>query len=94
MGKLIVARGGPIIAQECAQNLMKSSSCCRITSGGNLPCKHVIHVDTPNDANRLTDALRKVLKAADEMQLTSIGFPAIGAGGDSRNIENAKYSAN
>jgi O-acetyl-ADP-ribose deacetylase len=55
------------------------------TSGGEMPCKYVIHAVGPvwgegNDDNKLAAAVSGSLRRADELKLESIAFPAISTG--------------
>lgn len=55
------------------------------TSGGNMPCKYVIHAVGPvwgsgDETRKLADAIRGSLAAADQLKLASIAFPAISTG--------------
>ncbi|XP_059146945.1 protein mono-ADP-ribosyltransferase PARP14-like [Physella acuta] len=56
-----------------------------LTAGGNLDTKHIYHVCLPRwrdrTATQLTDMLLKILKCADDKQLTTISIPALGIGG-------------
>eukprot|EP00887_Chlorella_sp_A99_P008049 scaffold12.g8049.t1 len=58
----------------------------RITPGGNLPAKHVIHTVGPvyhsdaESAPLLDSAYRSSLRLANERGLTSLAFPAISCG--------------
>jgi len=58
-----------------------------ITTGGNLPAKHVIHTVGPiwhggdkGEAALLESAYRESLKLAAEKKLTNIAFPSISTG--------------
>ena len=55
------------------------------TTGGNLPCKYVIHAVGPvwgkgDEENKLHAAIRGSLDLADQLNLSSIAFPAISTG--------------
>jgi O-acetyl-ADP-ribose deacetylase len=55
------------------------------TSGGDLPCKYVIHAVGPvwgegDEDNKLAAAVAGSLRRGDELKLTSIAFPAISTG--------------
>jgi O-acetyl-ADP-ribose deacetylase (regulator of RNase III) len=55
------------------------------TSGGNLPARFIIHAVGPiwgsgDETNKLAAAIRGSLQRAEELQLTSIAFPAISTG--------------
>jgi len=77
---LIIAKGGQSIADECESNPIRSTPVYRVSRGGQLPCKYIAHVNTPQDPNQLTAAVLDVLKVADELQMRSVAFPAIGTG--------------
>jgi len=79
--------GGPKILEEC----IKIGGCptgeARITTGGNLPCKYVIHAVGPiyrggksNEDKLLYNAYYNSLKLAKENNLKTIAFPAISTG--------------
>ena len=55
------------------------------TSGGNLPCRIVIHAVGPvwgdgDEDSKLGDAVTGSLRMADELKLVSIAFPALSTG--------------
>ncbi len=67
-----------------------------ITTGGNLPTRHVIHTVGPiwhggnkGEAALLESAYRESLKLAAEHKLTSISFPSISAGAYSYPVAEA-----
>lgn len=74
--KKIVARQGPLPAGKAV-----------MTTGGNLPAKHVIHTVGPvwqggnrNEANTLASAYRESLKLAVASNFTRVSFPSISTG--------------
>jgi len=83
--------GGPAILEECKQIVAKQGRLptgkAVITTGGNLPAKHVIHTVGPiwqggnkGEAALLESAYRESLKLAAEQKLASIAFPSISTG--------------
>ena len=83
--------GGPQILEECKAIRNRQGGCktgeAVITSGGNLPAKHVIHTVGPvwNDGSKnedtlLTNAYRNSLLLAVENKIESIAFPNISTG--------------
>jgi O-acetyl-ADP-ribose deacetylase (regulator of RNase III) len=85
--------GGPRILEECRQlrqtrfpkGLPRGEAV--ITTGGNLPARHVIHTAGPvygensgRDAELLSNCYRNSLALAIEQGLSSIAFPAISTG--------------
>jgi len=83
--------GGPAILEECKQIVARQGRLptgkAVITTGGNLPAKHVIHTVGPiwhggdkGEAALLESAYRESLKLAAEKKLTNIAFPSISTG--------------
>jgi O-acetyl-ADP-ribose deacetylase (regulator of RNase III) len=83
--------GGPAILEECRQIVAKQGRLptgkAVITTGGNLPAKHVIHTVGPiwrggnkGEAALLESAYRESLKLAAEQKLASLSFPSISTG--------------
>jgi O-acetyl-ADP-ribose deacetylase len=78
-------RGGPAIQEECNRIGGTHVGGAVITTGGNLPTKHVIHAVGPihgddHEDEKLKDATLNSLKLADKNRLKSIAFPAISTG--------------
>ena len=78
-------RGGPKIQEECNKIGGTYVGGAVITTGGNLPAKHVIHAVGPihgddHEDDKLKDATLNSLKLADKNGLKSITFPAISTG--------------
>jgi len=78
-------RGGPAIQEECNRLGGTQVRGAVITTGGNLPAKHVIHAVGPihgddHEDEKLKDATLGSLKLADKNRLKSITFPAISTG--------------
>jgi O-acetyl-ADP-ribose deacetylase (regulator of RNase III) len=78
-------RGGPAIQEECNRIGGTYVGGAVITTGGNLPAKHVIHAVGPihgddHEDEKLKDATLNSLKLADKNHLKSIAFPAISTG--------------
>ncbi len=83
--------GGPVIKQECKAIVAKigrlPAGQVVITTGGNLPAKHVIHTVGPvwrgghnKEPGILASCYVESLKLATALGLTSIAFPAISTG--------------
>ena len=81
----IKRKGGDIIEQEAmAQGPIKPGEAV-ITSAGSLSAKHVIHCagmapGEPATYDSVKSSVQEALRLATENELTSIAFPAIGAG--------------
>jgi O-acetyl-ADP-ribose deacetylase (regulator of RNase III) len=85
----ISRRGGEAIQRESnawvRQHGPVSHAEPAYTSGGELPCKYVIHAVGPvwgegDEDHKLAMAINGSLRRADELKLESIAFPAISTG--------------
>lgn len=76
--------GGPIIEQQAQAKAPLAVGAALVTTGGNLPAKHVIHAPVVAEPGQrvITENVRRAarvsLLAADAHKLKSIGIPAIG----------------
>ena len=86
---LIARKGGEIINKESQvwikEHGLVSHGKPAYTSGGDLPCRYVIHAVGPvwgsgDEDNKLSAAVSGSLRRAEELELTSIAFPAISTG--------------
>lgn len=81
----IRSKGGPAIQQECNRIGGTPVGTAVITTGGNLPAKHVIHAVGPrtgegDEKSKLQAATEASLQVAEENSLSSLTFPAISTG--------------
>jgi O-acetyl-ADP-ribose deacetylase (regulator of RNase III) len=85
----ISRRGGPLIQQESDRWVREhgpiSPAHPAWTSGGRLPAKYVIHAVGPiwgegQEDEKLETAVSSALALAEELQVTSLAFPAISTG--------------
>ncbi len=83
--------GGPAILEACKQIRAEQGECptgeAVITTGGNLPARHVIHTVGPvwhggeqGEPQLLANCYRNSLRIASREQLKSIAFPNISTG--------------
>ncbi len=86
---LISRRGGKIINTESRAWIKEHGPVSHgepaYTSAGNLPCRYVIHAVGPvwcsgDEDNKLSTAVSGSLHLAEELDLSSIAFPAISTG--------------
>ncbi len=87
----IRSAAGEKLVRECQEIIKKikfvPAGEAVATSGGNLPCKYVIHTVGPiwqggnsNEAQNLASAYRNSLRLAKELGVKSIAFPNISTG--------------
>ncbi len=86
-GAIHAAAGPGLYAELKAQHDYLTPGEAIVTSGYRLPAKHVIHTVAPrwieglsNQVETLSDCYRNSLYLADELELKSIAFPALGTG--------------
>lgn len=79
--------GGPRILEECRQIGGCPTGEARLTSGGNLKARYVIHTVGPvykggghREADLLASCYRESLKLASSKGLNSVAFPSISTG--------------
>jgi O-acetyl-ADP-ribose deacetylase (regulator of RNase III) len=79
--------GGPKILEQCKKLGGCATGDAKITTGGNLRAKHVIHTVGPvyrdgrhGEAALLASAYRRSLEVASENGLASLAFPSISTG--------------
>ncbi|MBI4480791.1 MAG: macro domain-containing protein [Acidobacteria bacterium] len=78
-------KGGPAIQQQCDQIGPITLGGAAVTTGGNLKAKYVIHAASMALGSRTSEknleaSVRNSLRRAEDLQLKSIAFPAIGTG--------------
>lgn len=88
--------GGPAILDECRKLGGCETGDAKITTGGKLPAKYVIHTVGPvwsdgrrNESEKLASAYRSSLEVASENKVHSIAFPSISTGAYGFPIEKA-----
>lgn len=92
--------GGPAILSECRRIRVRQGGCppgeAVITTGGNLPARHVIHTVGPvwkggglGEAGTLASCYRNCLRIAGEYRLRTVSFPSIGTGAYGYPVEPA-----
>jgi O-acetyl-ADP-ribose deacetylase (regulator of RNase III) len=84
-GGAIAARGGPKIQEELKKFGMVNTTDAVVTSGGNLKAKYIIHAVGPrfqeeNLEEKLRNTMFNALRKAEENQIPSLAFPAMGVG--------------
>jgi O-acetyl-ADP-ribose deacetylase (regulator of RNase III) len=79
--------GGPAILEECKRLGGCATGDAKITTGGKLKAKHVVHTVGPvyrdgkhGETDRLASAYRRSLEVAATHGVTTIAFPSISTG--------------
>jgi len=96
--------GGPAILEDCKKIVARigrlPAGQAVATCAGKLPARHVIHTVGPfwsggnrDEAETLASCHRESIRIADELQLTSIVFPAISTGAYRYPVEEAAQVA-
>jgi len=88
--------GGPAILEECRKLGGCPTGGAKITTGGKLAARHVIHTVGPvyhegqqGEAELLASAYRRSLEVASENSLKSLAFPSISTGAYRYPIDDA-----
>ncbi len=88
--------GGPKILEECRKLGGCETGDAKITTGGNLKAKHVLHTVGPvyhggekNEAELLASCYLRSLDAARENGIKSVSFPSISTGAYRYPVEEA-----
>lgn len=76
----IAARAGSSVVTECLNNPQSQTMYYRVTSGGNMSCRHIIHMASSNDVNSMAGVLEEVLAVADSLNARTIAMPTVGTG--------------
>ncbi|XP_036450536.1 protein mono-ADP-ribosyltransferase PARP14-like [Colossoma macropomum] len=83
VSKAILDAAGLAVELECAQIVNAPSFQQKemiLTSGGQLPCRHIIHIVGRNTPAAIKDAVYSVLKLCEAQKFSSVAFPALGTG--------------
>lgn len=80
--------GGPAILEDCIRRFPDGLATGRAgwTTAGELSARYVVHVVGPNwnagqrEPDLLASCYREALRVADELEVTTIAFPAVSAG--------------
>ncbi|XP_026883853.2 protein mono-ADP-ribosyltransferase PARP14-like isoform X1 [Electrophorus electricus] len=83
VSKAILDGAGLAVELECAQIVNGQRHQPKdmiVTSGGQLPCRNIIHIMGRNSPVHIKDAVYSVLKLCEEKRFSSVSFPALGTG--------------
>ncbi|MDD3627935.1 MAG: macro domain-containing protein [bacterium] len=81
----IVRKGGYVIQEESNKKSPIPTGKATFTSGGNLKSKYVIHAVGPvygegDEDRKLLSAINSSLKVAEDLNISSVSFPAVSSG--------------
>ena len=84
-GTAISVRGGPTIQQELQELAPVAAGEAVVTAAGKLKARHIIHAVGPRFQEeemegKLRTTMRNALARAEEQDIDSLAFPAMGAG--------------
>ena len=84
-GGILTAKGGPKIQEELKNLGAAKTTEVVVTSGGTLKAKYILHAVGPrfqeeNLEEKLRATMANVFRKAEEKQVKSLAFPAMGAG--------------
>lgn len=84
-GQAVVRAGGAQIQRESVVRTPGEPGSSWVTSGGSLPCEHVVHVavmsaDGRTEPEWIRTATRQALITADQLNVHSLGLSALGTG--------------
>ncbi len=84
-GTAISVRGGPSVQKELDELGPLETGDAVVTTAGNLKAQHIVHAVGPRFQedgieSKLRTTMINTLKAAEEKGITSLAFPAMGAG--------------
>ncbi|XP_056232020.1 protein mono-ADP-ribosyltransferase PARP14-like [Seriola aureovittata] len=83
VSKAILDSAGSTVQLECSQMVSSPGYQPRpmiLTSAGNLPSGHIMHIVGQNDPAKIKDMVYSVLKTCEENKFNSVAFPALGTG--------------
>lgn len=85
LDRKVFNRGGEELREECKTFGVCKEGDVKLSSGYNLPAKHILHVVPPeqwrkNSKDVLRQIYREILYTAQSLRATSIAIPAIGTG--------------
>ncbi|XP_077975400.1 uncharacterized protein LOC120333057 isoform X2 [Styela clava] len=88
VSKTILQKGGKQIQEELSNAAGRE---LRVTSGGKLQCRKIVHVVFPNTEQQMIECIQNILNEAEKHQSASISLPALGTG--NLNLQSAAVAA-
>ncbi|XP_071340147.1 protein mono-ADP-ribosyltransferase PARP14-like isoform X2 [Trachinotus anak] len=83
VSKAILDSAGRTVELECSRIVSSPGyqpGPMIMTSAGNLPSRHIIHIIGQNDPAKIKEMVYSVLKVCEENKFMSVAFPALGTG--------------
>ncbi|KAJ8247116.1 hypothetical protein GJAV_G00258930 [Gymnothorax javanicus] len=85
----ILEAAGKSVVDECAKLGTQEDDGVVVTGGGNLKCKHIIHMVGQSTAAGITSSIEKVLQLCKSKNIKSLSIPAVGTGQGKINAEES-----
>lgn len=76
----ILKAAGQAVVDECQKLGVQPNDGVVLTTAGNLPFKHIVHMVGQTKEKEIISCMYKVLKKCEEQQIRSVSFPALGTG--------------
>ncbi|KAI5628569.1 poly [ADP-ribose] polymerase 14 isoform X2 [Silurus asotus] len=76
----IIKAAGQTVVDECKKLGVQPGDGVVLTTAGNLPVKHIVHMVGQTKEKEITACMYKVLKLCEENKIQSVAFPALGTG--------------
>ncbi|KAI5107530.1 poly [ADP-ribose] polymerase 14 isoform X2 [Silurus meridionalis] len=76
----IIKAAGQTVVDECKNLGVQPGDGVVLTTAGNLPVKHIVHMVGQTKEKEITACMYKVLKLCEENKIQSVAFPALGTG--------------
>ncbi|KAK2850446.1 hypothetical protein Q7C36_009229 [Tachysurus vachellii] len=92
----ILKAAGQTVVDECKKLGVQPGDGVVLTTAGQLPFKHIIHMVGQTKEKEITNCMYKVLKKCEENKIQSVSFPALGTGAGNlvaANVANAMLDA-
>uniref|UniRef100_A0A8C5WDM2 Poly [ADP-ribose] polymerase n=1 Tax=Leptobrachium leishanense TaxID=445787 RepID=A0A8C5WDM2_9ANUR len=80
VSQAILSAAGQTVIAECAQLGAQPNRGYIVTSSGNLACQKILHVVGQTDPSQIKQSVLLALQECEQLQVTSVAFPAIGTG--------------
>ena len=80
LSRAILRKAGSAMQKECESTPVVKNRHLRVTRGGKLKCKYVVHLIAPHSAETYAERIACAFDSAEELGARSIAVPTLGAG--------------